>query len=177
MRWPPLIGLGLYSAFVATTWAGLPAGVPWLDRRAADLDVIVFKPNIAYPSMLLVAIGFGLGFYGPQIVNRLVTKKTEHNTFRESHRAARSSKTNFWNLISRAYRGWGDAGADMPDDIEGFTDDFKEMVDKGRIDEFVRRHKVPQGRNQHSRARERFERVLDLACRGALERKQEPGKH
>ena len=74
MRWPPLIGLGLYVIFIAITWAGLPIEIPWFDARLAALDVMVFQPNIVYPSMLLIGAGFGLGYYVPRFIERLITK-------------------------------------------------------------------------------------------------------
>ena len=54
---------------------------------------------------------------------------------------------------------------------------FHQAAKEKRGKEFAREHRLPQGREQHPHARERFERVLDLACRGALEGKQKPGKH
>ena len=79
MRWTLIIGLCLYLIFIAITWAGLPMGVPWLDAQLAALDVMVFQPNIVYPSMLLIGVGFGLGFYVPRIIDRLITKPRRYN--------------------------------------------------------------------------------------------------
>ena len=54
-------------------------GVPWFDARLAALDVMVFQPNIVYPSMLLIGAGFGLGFYVPRIIDRQITKRRRDN--------------------------------------------------------------------------------------------------
>ena len=35
----------------------------------------------------------------------------------------------------------------------------------GRLDQFAREHQIPP-EDQHPQARQRFERLLDLACRG-----------
>lgn len=78
-HWPPLIRVGLYLIFIAITWAGLPMGVPWFDARLSALDVMVFQPSIVYPSMLLIGIGFGLGFYVPRLIDRLVPKPRRYN--------------------------------------------------------------------------------------------------
>ena len=74
LHWPPLIGLGLYLIYIAFTWAGLPMEVPWFDAGLAAIDVMVFQPNIVSPSMLLIGAGFGLGFYFPRIIDRLIPK-------------------------------------------------------------------------------------------------------
>ena len=42
---------------------------------------------------------------------------------------------------------------------------LKEAREQGRLKEFARQHEIPPEK-QHPRARERFERLLDLACRG-----------
>jgi hypothetical protein len=51
---------------------------------------------------------------------------------------------------------------------------LEEAQKTGRMDEFIKQNKIPP-KEQHPQARERFEKLLDLAASG--ERKQKPGKH
>lgn len=51
---------------------------------------------------------------------------------------------------------------------------LEEARKTGHMDEFMRQNKIPP-KEQHPKARERFEALLDLAASG--EREQKPGKH
>lgn len=42
---------------------------------------------------------------------------------------------------------------------------FEEARKSGRLDQFAREHEIPL-EDQHPQARARFERLLDLVCRG-----------
>ncbi len=106
MRLPLLIGLGLYAIFITIAWAGLPIGIPWFDARLAALDVMVFQPNIVYPSMLLIGAGFGLGYYVPRFIERLITKRRRYNLEKlNSLERTRSALDVFQKGVQEHHRG------------------------------------------------------------------------
>lgn len=52
---------------------------------------------------------------------------------------------------------------------------FEEARKQNRMEEFIRQHQIKPG-NRHPHARQRFERVLDLMCRGAPLKSSAKGK-
>lgn len=108
--WKPLLGFGAFLAAILLAIGGPPVWEEIALTWAADLEALlwgsVYSEWIASPSLFLILLGFGVGFYLLPLFLRWGRKPQEikemHNRVREMAKA----KNEFYKHLGRAYEKW-----------------------------------------------------------------------
>ena len=124
-----LIGLGIYLAALWGTVDGFPIGNSLLIDWFSHMEVILFTGGVEHPSLFLILIGIGIGYYCISLSHEAISRAQAHNKLRgEANEITGKHKALFFSSVNRAYGKWRANHSDAPEKLNDLIDHTKKIV-------------------------------------------------
>ncbi|MBI4184728.1 MAG: hypothetical protein HY521_12110 [Proteobacteria bacterium] len=119
-----LIGVGVFAALMALALGGSPAGRALVDSLAGRADAWLWSQAglIAYPSLLLVLAGYGLGFYVAPALRAHGARRLAGAGAAREIKAIEPLAGELLADLGRAYERWRESDPGLPAELGEFLD-------------------------------------------------------